>query len=400
MTTLLIRLAGTHQSWSSGPRLPIQPTEREPTASGVVGLLACALGRTRSEPIDDLARLPMGVRVDREGRDTIDFQTAFGGHDARPAEPVLTEKHYLADASFLVGLEGPLRQLQEIEGALRRPRWPLYLGRRACIPSLPAWLPGGGLRDVPLEVALRQAAAPAPAREGPVQAAVWLSRMVLNTRRWDVPADLRNPDAMHRRLCRLFPRDPVDWFADAPGSLQPASEARVTKSRAEVSLLWRLETPPHPAPPYVLFQATEAPRWDALPAGYARGTDSKPLALAAIEGALFRFRLRATPVYQPDDHSRGRRHVAVKGPGGRLEWLDRRAASWGFAVVGATEQRESMVKFRNRADSDPSDPLKIVASLFGGLLRVTEPDSFRRACVTGCGRCRPYGFGLLSLGRP
>lgn len=156
MTTLLIRLAGTHQSWSSGPRLPIQPTEREPTASGVVGLLACALGRTRSEPIDDLARLPMGVRVDREGRDTIDFQTAFGGHDARPAEPVLTEKHYLADASFLVGLEGPLRQLQEIEGALRRPRWPLYLGRRACIPSLPAWLPGGGLRDVPLEVALRQ----------------------------------------------------------------------------------------------------------------------------------------------------------------------------------------------------------------------------------------------------
>jgi CRISPR system Cascade subunit CasD len=156
VTTLLIRLAGTHQTWCSGPRLPIQPTEREPTASGVAGLMACALGRTRSDPIDDLSRLPMGVRVDREGRDGIDFQTAFGGHVARPAEPVLSQRHYLLDADFLVGVEGPRRQLEEIEEALRQPFWPLYLGRRACIPSVPVWLPGGGLRDLPLEVALRQ----------------------------------------------------------------------------------------------------------------------------------------------------------------------------------------------------------------------------------------------------
>jgi CRISPR system Cascade subunit CasD len=157
VTTLLLRLAGPQQSWCSVPHLPIQPTEREPTASGVVGLMACALGRTRSEPIDDLSRLPMGVRVDREGRDILDFRTAFGGHVARPSEPVLSQVHYLADASFLVGVEGPRSQLKDIEGALRRPYWPLCLGRRAYIPSVPVWLPGGGgLRDLPLEVALRQ----------------------------------------------------------------------------------------------------------------------------------------------------------------------------------------------------------------------------------------------------
>jgi CRISPR system Cascade subunit CasE len=226
-------------------------------------------------------------------------------------------------------------------------------------------------------------------------ASAWLSRMVLNPRGWDVPADLRNPDAMHRRLCSLFPRDPVDWFAEAPGAVQPSSRRRRTKSRAEVSLLWRLEAPPHPAPPHVLFQATEAPRWDALPAGYARGTESKPIALPAIEGALFRFRLRANPTTQPEDHAR--RHIAVHGPSGRLEWLDRRATSWGFAVVGATERREPMLRFRRRPDEDP---LKIVSCLFDGILRVTDPELFRRACVSGCGRGRPYGFGLLSLGRP
>jgi CRISPR system Cascade subunit CasD len=155
VTTLLLRLAGPFQAWSSSPRLPIQPTDHEPTFSGVVGLIACAQGRGRSESIDDLARLQMGVRVDRPGTVMVDFQTAFGGHAARPADPVLSWRHYLADAAFLVGLEGPEEILYAIDEALYRPAWPLYLGRRCCLPGVPVWLPGGGLRELSLEQALR-----------------------------------------------------------------------------------------------------------------------------------------------------------------------------------------------------------------------------------------------------
>jgi CRISPR system Cascade subunit CasE len=238
--------------------------------------------------------------------------------------------------------------------------------------------------------------------EDSAPASVWLSRLLLDPRAWDVPADLGNPNAMHRRLCSLFPTDPIDWFAEAPGtSASLASGARRTKSRAEVSLLWRLETPPHPAPPYILLQSTEAPRWDALPAGYAQATDAKPIALPAIEGAAFRFRLRANPTYQPSQlvTQGGRRpRVGVaREPEALLAWLHRRAIGWGFAVLGADVQPEPMIRFRRRPDEDH---LTFVACRFDGLLRVTDPRSFRTACAEGCGRGKPYGFGLLSLGRP
>lgn len=159
MATLLLRLQGPMQSWGTTSRFDERDTQLEPSKSGVLGLLCAALGRDRSEPVEDLAALRMGVRVDREGVPMRDYQTATGVLIAsgKPdlTRTVVSPRFYLSDAVFLVGLEGEDRPLLErILAALRAPVWPLALGRKSFVPSLPVMLPNG-LLDLPLEVALR-----------------------------------------------------------------------------------------------------------------------------------------------------------------------------------------------------------------------------------------------------
>ena len=145
MPTLLLRLAGPMQSWGTTSRFDERDSQLEPSKSGVLGLVCAALGRDRAEPVDDLARLKMGVRVDREGLLMRDYQTATGVISAAGKvdlnRTVISPRYYLADAAFLVGLEGNDRNLLErIHAALRAPIWPLALGRKNFPPGEPVWL--------------------------------------------------------------------------------------------------------------------------------------------------------------------------------------------------------------------------------------------------------------------
>jgi CRISPR system Cascade subunit CasD len=168
--TILLRLAGPMQSWGSRSRFGERDTEREPTKSGVIGLVCAALGRPREAPLEDLARLRVGVRVDREGVLERDFQTALQVRKSDPsAKPDTTtsNRYYLADAVFLVGLEGDdLALLESVDRALSRPRWSIALGRKAFVPGEQVRLQDGLRRDTPLERALTEYPRLAKAREG------------------------------------------------------------------------------------------------------------------------------------------------------------------------------------------------------------------------------------------
>lgn len=158
MSTLLLRLAGPMQSWGTTSRFDERDSQLEPSKSGVLGLVCAALGRDRAEPVDDLASLKMGVRVDREGLLMRDYQTATGVVSAAGKvdldRTVISPRYYLADAAFLVGLEGEDCQLLEhIHAALREPVWPLALGRKSFPPGEPVWLVGA-IRDEDLRSAL------------------------------------------------------------------------------------------------------------------------------------------------------------------------------------------------------------------------------------------------------
>ena len=149
MSTLLIRLAAPLQSWGTDSKFEERrSTQREPSKSGVVGLLAAALGRRRCDSIDDLAALNFGVRIDQPGRLLHDYHTARSGKST-----YVTNRYYLADAVFLVGLEGEETLLRELHAALQSPAFPLFLGRRSCPPEGRVSL---GVRDLPLEKALRE----------------------------------------------------------------------------------------------------------------------------------------------------------------------------------------------------------------------------------------------------
>ena len=157
-STLLIRLQAPMQAWGVQSLFDSRDTCREPTRSGVVGLLCCALGRHRDEPLDDLNRLKMGIRVDQEGRMMKDFQTARNIMNAigKPGANITSDRFYLADAVFLVGLESEdVNFLTVLLKALQHPRWLLYLGRRAFPPSKPVWLPNGLRLNEGLESALQ-----------------------------------------------------------------------------------------------------------------------------------------------------------------------------------------------------------------------------------------------------
>ena len=156
-TTLLLRLAGPMQSWGTHSRFSVRDTGLEPSKSGVVGLLCAALGRPRTAPIADLAVLQMGVRVDREGVMAYDYHTAQQVLKASGGikDTDVSRRYYLADAVFLVGLQGDEALLQSVHAALRRPLWPLYLGRKAHVPGQPIWLPDGLHRSQNLLAALK-----------------------------------------------------------------------------------------------------------------------------------------------------------------------------------------------------------------------------------------------------
>ena len=157
MATLLLRLAGPLQSWGIDSKFETRRTNDFPTKSGVIGILAAALGYSRDDSLDTLTALNFGVRVDKEGDLLTDFHTAKGKKKGSSKdESYVTNRFYLADAIFLAGLESnDIKFLKELEVALKAPAFPLYLGRRSCIPTIPLVL---GIREISLVEALQKEA--------------------------------------------------------------------------------------------------------------------------------------------------------------------------------------------------------------------------------------------------
>jgi CRISPR system Cascade subunit CasD len=151
MSVLMMQLVGPLQSWGASARFARRTTEPAPTKSGVIGLVAAALGRDRSEDLTDLAALRFGVRIDQPGTPIRDYQTAQH-FDTGKSMPV-SERFYLADAVFLAALEGDADLIETLHDALRTPGFLPYLGRRSCPPARPIELGVHHDRDLPQALA-------------------------------------------------------------------------------------------------------------------------------------------------------------------------------------------------------------------------------------------------------
>lgn len=164
-TTLFLRLAGPMQSWGTSSRFQLRRTDAYPSKSGVIGLLLCAKGVRReasSSELQALCGILMGVRVDRPGSLDWDYHTAGAKIGIRRAdgkgpketastgeyETLLSRRQYLYDASFLVAVQGDSDTLLRYAGHLQNPIWPVFLGRKSCVPAEPVFSGTGYFGDL------------------------------------------------------------------------------------------------------------------------------------------------------------------------------------------------------------------------------------------------------------
>lgn len=209
MKNMLLTLKGPMQSWGTSSRFTKRRTSSEPSKSGIIGLLAAAQGRRRVDAVEDLVDLKMAVRIDQSGTRERDFHTThsfvengrkkdgteketivytrsdldkLSDAEKKKIKYTLTDRYYLSDAVFVVGLSGETSLIDALNDALVKPRFPLYLGRRAFPPMTPLRpkLSEGNLVD---ELAAY-----------PWQAAPWYQKKISRKTAWSSssPLDLEN----------------------------------------------------------------------------------------------------------------------------------------------------------------------------------------------------------------
>ena len=162
-SALAFFLDGPLQSWGVSSRFQRRGSESFPTKSGVLGLLAAALGidknaEDEAEHLAPIRQLRLTVyRVEPLERShpvvrLEDFHTVGGGYDAKdpverlrishkasggPSTTIITHRTYLTDARFAVVLEGDSAVLERCREALQDPRWGVWFGRKSCLPASP-----------------------------------------------------------------------------------------------------------------------------------------------------------------------------------------------------------------------------------------------------------------------
>lgn len=150
MAVLVGHLEGLFQSWADCTRHTLIPTRREPTKSGLIGLFCVATGRSFKDDafVASVAECEIAFRTDREGTIRQDYHTVRDVVRAdrtpdREGNVIVSVREYLESAVFRFAVRGSIDLLREIEQGLLLPAGAVSLGKKACVPSRPLWLPGG-----------------------------------------------------------------------------------------------------------------------------------------------------------------------------------------------------------------------------------------------------------------
>ncbi|WP_027855723.1 type I-E CRISPR-associated protein Cas5/CasD [Marinobacterium litorale] len=159
MNYLVFRLYGPMAGWGEAAVGGDRPSALHPSRSAILGLVASALGIRRDDvaPLDEL-RLALGVGIKSYsgGELTRDYHTAqVPSHDRKrrfftrrdeldapkhKLNTVLSSRDYRSNGYWVVALwlRGDSgHDLAILAEALKKPAFPLYLGRKSCPPAAP-----------------------------------------------------------------------------------------------------------------------------------------------------------------------------------------------------------------------------------------------------------------------
>lgn len=131
--------------------------------------------------------------------------------------------------------------------------------------------------------------------------------------------------------------------------------------------------------------------------GETRNYDSL---LARIEkDSQWQFRLTANPThtsYDKQDKKEGRgRLFAHKTAYHQNQWLIQQGKNNGFEVSNVQLSKKQWFSFKKKNKY----PVTFLSVTFEGLLTVKDPEKVREALISGIGREKSYGQGLLTLMR-
>lgn len=216
---------------------------------------------------------------------------------------------------------------------------------------------------------------------------MFLSRVEVNPYRRETMVALKSPQVMHAAIMASFP------------SFEQLSEGRI---------LWRVDKVGSAT--YILIQSSMKPDMTHLVDQYGRPNagqkgetlDYEPFLLSISKGEVFRFRLSANPTYSgpaPKDGGRGKvyPHVTVKQ---QLQWLVGKSEGCGFSIVDDDGNVKADIVHREMRRFKRGDGwVSISYVVFEGVLRVSDPDTFRTSLISGIGRAKSYGCGMMTLMR-
>ncbi|MFH8473371.1 type I-E CRISPR-associated protein Cas6/Cse3/CasE [Streptomyces sp. NPDC018000] len=211
---------------------------------------------------------------------------------------------------------------------------------------------------------------------------LWLTRIVPDTRSRDARRDLSGPIGMHRRIMSLFPSD---------AGPDP---------RARFGVLFRTEDTP--TGPHLLIQSTHEPDTSRLPDGYGSAL-TRPLdaLIDAIRPGLnIRYRCVASPVRKPGATTRALYNlppvVPLTGTAADDWWL-RQADLSGLKPLTLHSHPLDAVQGERRPDGTPPQRIRHARTQFDGTAAIIDTDLLRTKILSGIGRGKAYGCGLLSI---
>ncbi|MFC8851502.1 type I-E CRISPR-associated protein Cas6/Cse3/CasE [Streptomyces sp. NPDC057144] len=219
-----------------------------------------------------------------------------------------------------------------------------------------------------------------------------LTRIRLNRRSPAARRDLADAVSLHKSVMLLAPDD----LGENP--------------RQQAGLLFRLEDATDDTPPTLLVQSHQPPDLTRLPHHYGT-VETRPLHpmfQALTPGRAVRYRITANASaarrvlddHHPVDNKHGRKIVALYGDDA-LAWWQRRAHQAGLTLASTDITPARFPRACRRADKPGEQahspgPMHALTR-FDGLATITDPDQLSHALLTGIGRGKPYGAGLLTL---
>lgn len=204
----------------------------------------------------------------------------------------------------------------------------------------------------------------------------WLTRIRLDSRHRGVRADLRDVVSMHRTLMSMLPDDLGD------------------QARQRAGLLFRLDDTRSGM--LLLVQSKVRLELDRLPAGYGVADERslEPMLAGLAPGRAVRYRLAANAskrLWKGDERRRSGQIVALSGLAADQWWIDR-APAYGLQLQ--TLRSEPLPAVRGQRSGKTVQHALV---RYDGVAIIEKPEVLREGVLSGIGRGKAYGCGLLSM---